>query len=286
MSVSSINYSNSVLGQSVQNLNNQLTNLSTQLSTGVKSQTYSGMGGQRGICDRRAGATLEHHGPSATPSPTSARSFPRPTPRCRRCRPSADKCRAVRRRRRLPWITPDKRPPRRARERIVFPRGHSQYPGRRSLYFLRQRDQHAGGRLLHVDHERQRDRRRTEAGHQRTAAGRSRNQRHGTGERHPADYDVSAGRGRRRRFTVRAQAEFDLLDIDRRRGDCPNPGRRPPMSVALGATNPNPGDQVSFEFNLPDGTTQTVQLTATNTTAAADRQLHHREHAGGRPRRT
>ena len=38
------------------------------------------------------------------------------------------------------------------------------------------------------------------------------------------------------------------------------------VSVDLGATNPNPGDQVSFTFNLPDGTTQTVQLTATNTT--------------------
>src|SRR6185312_12132833 len=38
------------------------------------------------------------------------------------------------------------------------------------------------------------------------------------------------------------------------------------ISVDLGATNPNPGDQVSFIFNLPDGTTQTVQLTATNTT--------------------
>jgi flagellar hook-associated protein 3 FlgL len=37
------------------------------------------------------------------------------------------------------------------------------------------------------------------------------------------------------------------------------------ISVALGATNPNPGDQISFTFNLPDGTTQTVQLTATST---------------------
>jgi hypothetical protein len=38
------------------------------------------------------------------------------------------------------------------------------------------------------------------------------------------------------------------------------------VSVDLGATNPNPGDQVSFTFNLPDGTTESVQLTATNTT--------------------
>src|SRR6266481_3711445 len=49
MSVSSINYSSSVLGQSVQNINNQLTNLSTELSTGVKSQTYGGMGVNEGF---------------------------------------------------------------------------------------------------------------------------------------------------------------------------------------------------------------------------------------------
>jgi flagellar hook-associated protein 3 FlgL len=40
-------------------------------------------------------------------------------------------------------------------------------------------------------------------------------------------------------------------------------------SVTLGtnspATNPNPGDQISFNFNLPDGTTAAVQLTATTT---------------------
>jgi flagellar hook-associated protein 3 FlgL len=38
------------------------------------------------------------------------------------------------------------------------------------------------------------------------------------------------------------------------------------VSIALGATNPNPGDQVSFTFNLPDGTTESIQLTASSTT--------------------
>ena len=38
------------------------------------------------------------------------------------------------------------------------------------------------------------------------------------------------------------------------------------ISVALGATNPNNGDQISFTFNLPDGTTQQVQLTASSAT--------------------
>ncbi len=40
------------------------------------------------------------------------------------------------------------------------------------------------------------------------------------------------------------------------------------ISVALGATNPNSGDQINFTFNLPDGTTTSVQLTATTTTPA------------------
>lgn len=35
------------------------------------------------------------------------------------------------------------------------------------------------------------------------------------------------------------------------------------ISVALGASNPNAGDTVKFTFNLPDGTTQDLTLTAT-----------------------
>jgi flagellar hook-associated protein 3 FlgL len=49
MSISSINYSSSVLGQSVQNINQQLTNLSAELSTGVKSTNYAGMGTNEGF---------------------------------------------------------------------------------------------------------------------------------------------------------------------------------------------------------------------------------------------
>ena len=38
------------------------------------------------------------------------------------------------------------------------------------------------------------------------------------------------------------------------------------VSVDLGATNPNNGDQVTFTFNLPDGTTEAIQLTASSAT--------------------
>jgi hypothetical protein len=49
MSISSINYSASILGQQVRNINQQLTDLSTQLSTGKLSQSYSGMGTNEGF---------------------------------------------------------------------------------------------------------------------------------------------------------------------------------------------------------------------------------------------
>lgn len=49
MSISSINYSSSVLGQSIRNINKELTDLSAQLSTGKLSQTYAGMGANEGF---------------------------------------------------------------------------------------------------------------------------------------------------------------------------------------------------------------------------------------------
>ncbi|PDT86586.1 flagellar protein [Bradyrhizobium sp. Y36] len=49
MSISSINYASSVLGSQIRNINQQLTDLSTQLSTGKLSQNYSGMGTNEGF---------------------------------------------------------------------------------------------------------------------------------------------------------------------------------------------------------------------------------------------
>lgn len=49
MSISSINYSSSLLGSQIRNINQQLTDLSTQLSTGKLSQNYSGMGTNEGF---------------------------------------------------------------------------------------------------------------------------------------------------------------------------------------------------------------------------------------------
>ncbi|MDI3565206.1 flagellar protein [Bradyrhizobium sp. Arg816] len=49
MSISSINYASSVLGAQIRNINQQLTDLSTQLATGKLSQNYSGMGTNEGF---------------------------------------------------------------------------------------------------------------------------------------------------------------------------------------------------------------------------------------------
>jgi flagellar hook-associated protein 3 FlgL len=49
MAINSIGFGGSLFGQAVLNLNNQLTNLSTQLATGEKSTTYAGMGVNEGF---------------------------------------------------------------------------------------------------------------------------------------------------------------------------------------------------------------------------------------------
>jgi flagellar hook-associated protein 3 FlgL len=43
-------------------------------------------------------------------------------------------------------------------------------------------------------------------------------------------------------------------------------GSPPSVSIGLGATNPNNGDKLNLQFNLPDGTTESIQLTASSVT--------------------
>ena len=46
----------------------------------------------------------------------------------------------------------------------------------------------------------------------------------------------------------------------------PPSGAPAPVSVDLGATNPANGDKIKFTFNLPDGTTEAIELTASTAT--------------------
>ncbi len=69
MSITSIGYATSPLGQAITSLNNQMTSLSTQLATGEKSTTYAGMGAGEGfaIAARSQLASISgvHRPPSA-----------------------------------------------------------------------------------------------------------------------------------------------------------------------------------------------------------------------------
>jgi flagellar hook-associated protein 3 FlgL len=49
----------------------------------------------------------------------------------------------------------------------------------------------------------------------------------------------------------------------------PVPSAQRSVSIDLGTTNPSPGDQVKFTFNLPDGTTEDIVMTASATTPLA-----------------
>jgi hypothetical protein len=68
MAINSISYSGSLFGQAVLNLNNQLTNLSTQLATGEKSTTYAGMGLNEGfaIAARQQLSNISAYGDTIT----------------------------------------------------------------------------------------------------------------------------------------------------------------------------------------------------------------------------
>lgn len=52
------------------------------------------------------------------------------------------------------------------------------------------------------------------------------------------------------------------------------PGGSPPsISVDLGATNPNAGETVRFTFSLPDGSTESLTLTATDSTTPSENEF-------------
>src|SRR5882757_6489069 len=49
MAINSVSYGSAILNQSLLNLNNQLTTLQAQLTTGLKSTSYAGMGVNEGF---------------------------------------------------------------------------------------------------------------------------------------------------------------------------------------------------------------------------------------------
>jgi len=266
MSVSSINYSSSVLGQSVQNLNNQLTNLSTELSTGVKSQTYAGMGVNEGfaIAARSQLSNITAFGDTMTNVNTiisaantsletlstiggQVQSAAAGTPAA--LDSSGQTVAQENAASELSSIVGVLNT--QVGNRYIFSGSAINTPAVASVSSI----MNGSG---------------TDAGLKQVMA-----------EREQADLGTN-GMGR----VVISQPTSTSVQVAEDVAGSPfglklnavsssltggatvtGPSGSPAaISVALGATNPSVGDQVSFTFTLPDGTTQAVQLTATNTT--------------------
>lgn len=265
MSVSSINYSNSVLGQSVQNLNNQLTNLSTQLSTGVKSQTYSGMGVNEGFAiaaraqlsnitafsdtitnvstiisaANTALQTLSTIGGQVQSGAASTSATLDNTGQTAAQESAASELSS------LVGILNTQ-----VGDRYIFSGSAINTPAVANATSIMNGSGTDAG-LKQVINERQ------QADLGTNGMGRVSVTQPTTTSVQVAE-DVAGSP-----FGLKLNSISSTLTGATVTAPSGSPAA---MSVALGATNPNPGDQVSFEFNLPDGSTQTIQLTATSTT--------------------
>ena len=265
MSVSSINYGSSVLGQSVQNINNQLTNLSTELSTGVKSQTYAGMGVNEGfaIAARAQLSNISAFTTTMTNVNTIISAANTGLQSLSQTAKSVQSSAAA---------TP-------------------QNLGSSGQTIAQQNAQSQLSSIVGILN--------TQVGDRYIFSGSAIN----TPAVASADDIVNgaaAKAGLKQVISERQQADLGISGLGRLVITSPTPtsvkvaedvagspfgfklssvtssltgatvsgpaGSPAAVSVDLGATNPNPGDQVSFTFNLPDGTTESVQLTATDTT--------------------
>ena len=265
MSVSSINYGSSVLGQSVQNINNQLTNLSTELSTGVKSQNYAGMGVNEGfaIAARAQLSNISAFTTTMTNVNTIISAANTGLQSLSQTAKSVQSSAAA---------TP-------------------QNLGSSGQTIAQQIAQSQLSSIVGILN--------TQVGDRYIFSGSAIN----TPAVASADdimNGAAAKAGLKQVISERQQADLGISGLGRLVITSPTPtsvkvaedvagspfgfklssvtssltgatvsgpaGSPAAVSVDLGATNPNPGDQVSFTFNLPDGTTESVQLTATNTT--------------------
>jgi hypothetical protein len=265
MSISTINYSSSVLGQSVQYLNNQLTNLSTQLSTGLKSTTYAGMGANEGfaIAARAQLSNIAAFGDTMTNVNTiisavnnalqslsnlsgniqsGAAATPQnldDTGQTSAQESAASNLSAI-----VGMLNTQ------VGSRYVFSGSAINTPAVASADFIMNGSGNLAGLKQLISERAQAD-------------GTGPN---GTGRlvvSQPSSTSVQVAEDvAGSPFGLKLSSVSSSLTGATVTGPSGSPAA---ISVDLGTTNPNPGDQVSFTFNMPDGTTQTVSLTATNT---------------------
>lgn len=267
MSISSINYGSSLLGLSVRNINDQLANLSTQLSTGVKSSNYAGMGADEGFAVaarsqlsniqaftdtithvntivQAANTVLQSLSKTAGQVQSAAASTPQNLTSSGQ---SIGQQNALSNLSAMVGMLNTQ-----VGDRYIFSGSAIDKPAVASA------DDILNGTA-------------TQAGLKQVIA-----------ERQQADLGTS-GMGR---LVLSAPATMPItlsedvagspfgLKLNSVTSSLTNAtvtgpsGSPPSVSVDLTAGNPNPGDQISFVFNLPDGTTESIKLTASNTTPA------------------
>jgi flagellar hook-associated protein 3 FlgL len=270
MSINSIGFNNSLFGQAVQNLNNQLTNLSTQLATGEKSTTYSGMGLSEGFAIAARSqlsnisaftTTITNVNTSISAANTALQSL-------------SDISTSVR------------------NDAVSTPQALNstgQTVGQQNALsqlssIVGILNTQAGDRFLFsgsaintpavADDNTILNGSGTQAGLKQVIA-----------ERAQADGTTGLGRlvisspttsGATTSFSVAEDAagspfglKLSSVTSNLTGATVSGPSGSPAsVSFSFGSTNPNPGDQVTLNFNLPDGTTDSVSLTASSTTPA------------------
>jgi flagellar hook-associated protein 3 FlgL len=272
MSISSINYGSSVLGQSVQNINQQLTDLSTELSTGVKSTNYAGMGIDEGfaVAARAQLANISAYGDtmtnvttiinaanaalqsvSSTVSEVQGDASASPQNLTSTGQTIGQETAASQLSSMIGMLNTQ------VGDRYIFSGTATSTPAVTSA------DDILNGSG-------------TQAGLKQVIAER-------------LQADLGSGSPSTGRLSLSAPATVPItlsedvagspfglklgsVSSSNASGSSPpdiavtGPSGSPATITVNLASNPNPGDQVSFNFNLPDGTTQSVTLTATNTT--------------------
>lgn len=265
MSINSVGYGSALLGQSVFDLKNQLDALQTQLATGKKSTTYSGMGVNEGFAVFARGqlsnlsayaATITNINTTITTTSTSLESFSKIATQVKSAagnggadihgsgQTTGQQTALLQLKTMLEMLNTQ------SGNRYLFSGSAIDTPSVASMEdILNGKGAMAGLKQLIV-------------------------------ERNQADLGVG-GMGRvavsSPSLTSVAVAEdvagspFGLklngITSSLNGATVTGPAGSPPvMSVDLGPTNPNNGDKVSFTFNLPDGTTESIQLTASNAT--------------------
>jgi flagellar hook-associated protein 3 FlgL len=274
MAINSIGFNNSLFGQAVQNLNSQLTNLSTQLATGEKSTTYSGMGSNEGFAIaarsqlsnisaftstitnvntniNAANTALQSISNIATTVQSDAASTPQ---NLNSTGQTIGQQNALTEFSSMVGILNTQ-----AGDRFLFSGSAINTPAVADVNSILNGSGTQAG-LKQVIAERAQADGTTGLGRLVISPVTTTTPPATPASSFSVSEDVAGSP-----FGLKLNSVTSTLTGATVTGPSGSPNG---ISISLGATNPNPGDQISVTFNLPDGTTDSVQLTASSTTPA------------------